>query len=87
VNAGAETRALVDRTRKAQGLPPRVEDPAILAKVAALVGPVRTKNGNGIHPVPERESTPVAQAGVDQDCLFTTNVTSTARKGDARGPR
>jgi hypothetical protein len=37
----AAVTALLQRTRPAQGLPEKVTDPGVLAKVAALLGPTR----------------------------------------------
>jgi hypothetical protein len=34
----AVVRAWVERTRLAQGLPPNLEDPVVIARVAALLG-------------------------------------------------
>jgi hypothetical protein len=37
----AAVTALLQRTRPAQGLPEKVTDPATLARIVALLGPVR----------------------------------------------
>jgi len=41
VIADPEVAALIQRTRIDRGLPPTIEDPAILARVANLLGTIR----------------------------------------------
>ena len=69
-----DARALVARSRAAQGLPERITDPAILARVAAILAGVAG-----------REAAPGHHSGAD---LITTTTTAdpTCWKGDARGP-
>lgn len=64
---------LVSRSRAAQGLPPRVTDPAVLAKVAAILAGAR------------RDEAPVHQAGAPVNNTITTFV-ATSPKGGRRVP-
>ncbi len=66
--------ALVARSRTAQGLPERVDDPATLAKVAAI-----------LHGARRDDSAPVHQAGAPVNNTITTFV-ATSPKGGRRGP-
>jgi len=65
--------ALVERSRAAQGLPAKVTDTAVLAKVAAVLAGA------------QRDSAPVHQAGAPVNTITTTTTTA-AKRGGRRVP-
>ncbi len=44
MSVATDAAALVKRSRAGQGLPPQLDDPAVLARVAALLAPERDRD-------------------------------------------